>query len=334
MEREGGAAEPRAVLGTTRRSTTRLVEIRTKHGVVVTTPEHPFAKIDSGWTPAGELAEGDLVVDRASPRGTPILAVATRTVPPTTVYNLTVDKTHSYLVGRQGLLVHNVDCTGTQTLQDHLNWKPITRKPTLAELLAEERRKEKEELRKRLEEERKQREAASNPNCRGCVVAALTDNGDVSSFLEKHNNGKDPTPREMSQLMHDSGVIDLNTPSPKAFPPSTSTSQRLKKMAEGKVRPESAEFDKVQTDAHQFMRDSSSNTFVVTYKFYDGARHQSRTILAVRGADGTIDYLNPSKDPPQIHYRLDELTTSIAITPTNVDWRFNRNLKKMIDAAN
>jgi hypothetical protein len=101
-------------LGTTRRSTTQLVEIRTKEGAVVTTPDHLFAKAGSGWTPAGELADGDRVVSRAAPNGTPI-AVTKRTVPATTVYNLTVDRTHSYLVGPQGLLAHNVNCAGPST---------------------------------------------------------------------------------------------------------------------------------------------------------------------------------------------------------------------------
>jgi hypothetical protein len=98
------------VLQTTRKTTTRLVILRTEKGTVVTTPEHPFAKVGSGWSRATDLEAGDRIHIRASAEGTKLLKKSIRDVPPTTVYNLTVDRTHAYFVGSQELLVHNVRC--------------------------------------------------------------------------------------------------------------------------------------------------------------------------------------------------------------------------------
>jgi hypothetical protein len=101
------------VLGTTQRTSATLVTLRTNSEVVVTTPEHPFARIGGGWTPASTLKVGDLI---QGPTGlTPIVGVTAQPVPPTTVYNLTIAKTHSYFVGQNALLVHNGNCVGRGT---------------------------------------------------------------------------------------------------------------------------------------------------------------------------------------------------------------------------
>jgi Pretoxin HINT domain len=103
---------PRRVVGVTKKVTRTLVSIRTADAVVVATPEHPFAKVGAGWTPASQLAPGDMIVAAARPEGARVLAVTVNDVPPTEVYNLTVEKTHTYFVGSQELLVHNVGCFG------------------------------------------------------------------------------------------------------------------------------------------------------------------------------------------------------------------------------
>lgn len=99
-----------SVLGTTRKTTTKLVTIRTSEGTVVTTPEHPFARFEGEWTPASQLTIADRLVSHASSTGARILDIQTRNVSATAVYNLTIDKTHAYFVGPERLLVHNVDC--------------------------------------------------------------------------------------------------------------------------------------------------------------------------------------------------------------------------------
>ena len=104
------AATASRVLQTTRKTTTRLVALQTKKSTVVTTRDHPFARVDSGWAPAADLAVGDRIHILGSAEGTTLLGKNFHGVPPTAVYNLTVDRTHSYFVGSQGLLVHNVGC--------------------------------------------------------------------------------------------------------------------------------------------------------------------------------------------------------------------------------
>jgi hypothetical protein len=109
-----GTLMPRRVVGVTKKNTRTLVSIRTTDAVVGTTPEHPFAKVGAGWTPASQLAPGDRIVTRGAQDAT-LVAVKVREVPATPVYNLTVEKTHSYFVSDRALLVHNVGCgSGTK----------------------------------------------------------------------------------------------------------------------------------------------------------------------------------------------------------------------------
>ena len=338
---------PKQVLNTLRRSTKLLVEIRTQAGTVVTTPNHLFAKVGSGWTPAGKLAPGDLLVSRAAPEGTPILGTLIRTVPETTVYNLTIDKTHSYLVGSQALLVHN-DCSNPRkTLRELLDEDKRTTLRELMERTAledarkqQENRLKKAEIRARLADARKRREDAKRnfndakgPTCNACPLAALGDWGTVQRFMDRHGQGADDlTPREISQLLHDLGLVDLDTPGLKAFPPGESGG-RLTKMMEGDLRPVMSEFTKMQRDALEFMGSSSSNTFLVNTTFYDSHGSHTRALVAIRQADGTITFLDPSTKPPEVLNGLDQYTTKVTVTPTNVDWRFNRNLTQLFGGA-
>jgi hypothetical protein len=87
-----------------------LVRIETEHETFLTTPEHPFATPRSGWVPAGHLGRGDSVVSARF--GTlPVLSVRAEKAPrPVTVFNLSVDRSHAYLVGNDQLLVHNTKC--------------------------------------------------------------------------------------------------------------------------------------------------------------------------------------------------------------------------------
>jgi hypothetical protein len=104
------------VVRTTRRQTTQLVTLRTSKMTVETTPEHRFAKLGAGWTPASELAVGDRLVTHGT-QDAALVGVDLRQVSPTPVYNLTVAKTHAYFVSEYALLVHNADC-GEKSLED------------------------------------------------------------------------------------------------------------------------------------------------------------------------------------------------------------------------
>lgn len=66
---------------------------------------HPFMDAVSGlWKPVALLNAGDVVKTKA---GIAVLSSKEKQEGTHTVYNLTVDATHNYLVGDAGYLVHN-----------------------------------------------------------------------------------------------------------------------------------------------------------------------------------------------------------------------------------
>ncbi|WP_246613227.1 DUF6531 domain-containing protein [Paractinoplanes bogorensis] len=96
-----------------------LVEVTLKTGDKVTaTAGHKFWSPEKGWVPATDLKAGDKL------RGTTVTATSEWQAR-TTVYNLTVDNTHTYYVvsGKSQVLVHNCMSTQaiTERLQDHVN---------------------------------------------------------------------------------------------------------------------------------------------------------------------------------------------------------------------
>jgi guanyl-specific ribonuclease Sa len=102
----------RRVLATIVHWVEELVTIHTAQGEVVTTPDHPFMKAGSGWTPADRLVAGDEIVTAVNDSLSRIELVERFQVPPTPVYNMTVEGTHTYYVGIESLLVHNVTGCG------------------------------------------------------------------------------------------------------------------------------------------------------------------------------------------------------------------------------
>jgi hypothetical protein len=111
------------VLEVVERRTTILIELTTESGVVTTTPEHPFAKVGFGWTRAERLAVGDRI-SNGQGRSTPILHTRRIDGPSTPVFNLVVQGSHTYYVGEDELLVHNLGC-GMDVVR---NWfRPATR---------------------------------------------------------------------------------------------------------------------------------------------------------------------------------------------------------------
>jgi hypothetical protein len=117
---------PHRVTATIKRQAAELVHVQTERGTLVTTPEHPFAKAGWGWVAARELRPHDLVI---SARFGTVGVTSVRTeelAEPVAVFNLTVDRTHAYLVGNDEVLVHNDTCgpSNPQTiaqLQTRLN---------------------------------------------------------------------------------------------------------------------------------------------------------------------------------------------------------------------
>jgi hypothetical protein len=100
------------VSATIQRQAWELVHLKTEHETFVVTPEHPFATPHSGWVGAGALSPGDLV-QSARAGAARVSAVREETLlHPVPVFNLSVEHTHAYLVGTNGVLVHNIGCLG------------------------------------------------------------------------------------------------------------------------------------------------------------------------------------------------------------------------------
>lgn len=183
------------VVGTTRRLSSTLLTLHVSSGLLVTTPDHPFAKVGSGWTPAGALAVGDEIeTQEGGPRR--ISSITTQRVAPTLVYNLTVAGTHAYFVGRESLLVHNVNCLRPRPSSEDLAERRERERERQARLEQEQRERDVRELRVRklLDEQRRQRNRlnlndstgpVARRNCSFCVLATLSDADDLSSFLRR-----------------------------------------------------------------------------------------------------------------------------------------------------
>jgi hypothetical protein len=80
--------------------------------VIECTPEHPFYVEGVGFTPAGRLGIGTSIVTRAGPAVQ--VTKVERHDASATVYNFTVEGSHTYFVGQTGLWVHN-ECGPTLT---------------------------------------------------------------------------------------------------------------------------------------------------------------------------------------------------------------------------
>jgi hypothetical protein len=71
-------------------------------------PEHPFWVAGKGWVAAKELAKGDRLItpdEKVAVVGE--VRVEAVRGPPVAVYNLEVEGTHTYFVGKSGVWVHN-----------------------------------------------------------------------------------------------------------------------------------------------------------------------------------------------------------------------------------
>jgi hypothetical protein len=325
------------VLQTPRRFTTRLVTLRTESSTLVTTPDHPFAKVGAGWTPAANLAVGDRVHIRGSAEGTTVLELSVRKVPPTPVYNLTVDRTQTYFVGSEELLVHNINCFGrTGRQRDQPPETEASRRKSLAELLAEELKEERRQEREaKLAKPRKTNwfldaESAFDPGrCTACTMASLGDFDSLMDFLDTHSDKRRSDGRsilaeslrgvyvnELIDMMKLVGLRSDTTPEPQTFPkPGTRVAQRSR--------------FKYWVEVEKFMRTSTANTFAVTFQYTTRAGGDAHAVVGIRKDDGTIAFLDFSFEPPVV-LDLKKLSISnVTVIPTDVDWHDNRHVNDL-----
>src|SRR5512133_2633997 len=95
------------ILGVFKRTTSTLLLVHTGTDTLTTTPEHPFWVIDKGWVAAGQLRSGDRIDAQTALGYATIVSIETEPVSNIPVYNFNVEGTHTYRVGKEGLLVHN-----------------------------------------------------------------------------------------------------------------------------------------------------------------------------------------------------------------------------------
>lgn len=106
-----------------------LLEVTVEHAsgrveTLETTDEHPFRVMDANggrWVRADELAPGDRVATATGPAVVRSLGFTSRRQ---TVYNLTVETSPTYLVGSDGVWVHNCDLYGPQAFAAKWGIKP------------------------------------------------------------------------------------------------------------------------------------------------------------------------------------------------------------------
>ena len=119
------------VVGTTKRMTNRILHLYTDNETIETTPEHPFSIAGKGWVPAGQLQHGDRIKteDGQTVSVQSLEVKAERRM----VYNLRVEGTENYFVGKNRLLVHNGgDCVPGINLNDLMKNSGLT--PTQKEV--------------------------------------------------------------------------------------------------------------------------------------------------------------------------------------------------------
>jgi RHS repeat-associated protein len=76
---------------------------------IVCSSNHRFFTREGGWKPASDLCTGDEVFNHSQNAFLPVLEVIDLGQEnPVRVYNFTVDSAHTYFVGEEGILVHNV----------------------------------------------------------------------------------------------------------------------------------------------------------------------------------------------------------------------------------
>ena len=111
-----GKTELRKVIGTRIRYADKILtlnfgnlETSKKLDAIQCTPEHPFYVAGKGFTAAGDLKVGDVIVTQDGPN-VKILSITTKNLKKAIpVYNLTIEGDHSYFVGTAngGEWVHN-----------------------------------------------------------------------------------------------------------------------------------------------------------------------------------------------------------------------------------
>jgi RHS repeat-associated protein len=121
-----------------------LVVLTLENGETIeATEEHPFSVVGKGWVAAEALTQGDVLVTKDGNIKISSVEREQRTV---VVYNLTVENAHTFYIGFDGVLVHNINppaglCNFQSSFQFPERHSPLypgapTRLPSLTETAA------------------------------------------------------------------------------------------------------------------------------------------------------------------------------------------------------
>ncbi|MCU0433288.1 MAG: FG-GAP-like repeat-containing protein [Bacteroidia bacterium] len=113
---EDGTVQQQRVTRTFTREQVQEVIVVTTSGQLHTTGEHPFWTARAGWCTASALRPGDVL--RTNTSQTVLVSYVYTTGRTHTVYNIEVENGHTYFVGADGVLVHNVCYTPSGNAYD------------------------------------------------------------------------------------------------------------------------------------------------------------------------------------------------------------------------
>ncbi len=105
---ETGEKELKPVVQLFVSETNELVHLVIDNDDIFVTPEHPFYVLDKGWVNTIELEPGDKIPQQDGDISTIYSIFCAQTQTPVTVYNFEVADFHTYYVGEDSVLVHNM----------------------------------------------------------------------------------------------------------------------------------------------------------------------------------------------------------------------------------
>lgn len=267
-----------------------LVRIRTENDTITTTPEHPFARLGSGWTPAAKLLAGDQIASASQQGAVTIRSIELVRTPPTTVYNLSVEPGRAYYVGASELLVHNMDCRPG----------PSERPP------------------RPLVNDTRQR-----ANCGFCTLAALLDTS-VSKLNRRmvwpHNDGV--TIPRMQHYLWTKGLIPHGEQAKgwleeTAFGEPT-LPERFERVVRNQGPGQSNTFALFYSREVRVQHPPGSGLWRTEL--------EGHIITAVRRDDGSTLYIDFQTEPPTTSRMLNPDIGDLHYWPTTADYKYNRHM--------
>jgi hypothetical protein len=181
------------------------------------------------------------------------------------------------------------------------------------------------------------------PNCAYCTVAALSDSDKLSSFLREHGLDDDVGMPDVGllRLLNVLGLTRFQ-----AGPPMDYTRKNLVPIWERLLRGGADRFSMPvrryasllpEPPARAYMQWIPGNTNMVIYRWIERrevppgsgqftVEDMAHALTSVRREDGELVYIDLQDVPPAVYQKLPSTTFQVMVFPTDVDWRYNRQL--------